>query len=445
VQVGLLAVLCCSLTIFAARHGERADWTAGHVYQLSERARDVLQKAPGAGRGHRDRPDDDRRRPPEPARRRAARGPRAHGRGDAPTCACGSSTPTATTPRPPPRSASSACRAASSPTASCSCGRGRAPRCARPTCCPTDLVTFATGPDVQISGPRVREFRGEEALLTKFLAVSDPRRLTICATQGHGEPALDSLEPYSGHAHLRDLLRDAGAEVRDRRPRDGPGPERLRHPADRRPAGPAARASRSPRSTASPRRSGGDLLVLAGAVLLRGRDRIAPHGLEPLLARYGVRFGDRVVVDPSPMAGGTPWLAFTLRDGWGDHPITASLVGQAMSLLQVRELVLASARRAAAADHRRQPRRGRRSRASPAASSRSSIPRSTAPARCRSPRRASSAARAWSSSPPRTSRSTPCCARTSSTTAAATSSSARSAGSASARPCSACAPARAST
>ena len=79
---------------------------------------------------------------------------------------------------------------------------------------PADLVTYATGPDVQQSGPRVREFRGEEALLGRFLAVSDPRRSVVCATQGHGEPALDSLEPYSGMAHLRDLLRDAGLEVR---------------------------------------------------------------------------------------------------------------------------------------------------------------------------------------------------------------------------------------
>jgi len=55
-----------------------------------------------------------------------------------------------------------------------------------------------------------------------------------------------------------------------------------------------------------------------------------------------VRFGERVVVDPSAMAGATPLLAFTLRDGWGEHPASASLVGQPVSLLQVRELELAS-------------------------------------------------------------------------------------------------------
>src|SRR5690606_40302992 len=78
---------------------------------------------------------------------------------------------------------------------------------------PSELVTFATGPEVQANGPQVKSFRGEEALLTKFLEVSDPRELTVCYTQGHGEPAYDDLEPFNGYAHLRDLLRDANLET----------------------------------------------------------------------------------------------------------------------------------------------------------------------------------------------------------------------------------------
>ena len=64
-------------------------------------------------------------------------------------------------------------------------------------------------------GYAVREAEsGEEALLTRFLTVSDPTRTVVCYTQGHGEPAFDSLEPYNGYAHLRDLLREANLEVR---------------------------------------------------------------------------------------------------------------------------------------------------------------------------------------------------------------------------------------
>jgi hypothetical protein len=203
---------------------------------------------------------------------------------------------------------------------------------------PGELVTFATGADVQMSGPRVREFRGEEALLARFLAVSDPRRTVVCATQGHGEPALDSLEPYSGQAHLRDLLRDAARKCAS--------------PISTRPRGCAAAICcwwSGPQGPLPPAQvqaverfaaAGGDILLLAGAVILRGRSQLAPHGLEALAARYGVRFGERVVVDPSAMAGATPLLAFTLRDGWGEHPASASLVGQPVSLLQVRELEL---------------------------------------------------------------------------------------------------------
>ena len=335
VQVGLLAVLCASLTILAARHGERADWTAGHVYQLSDRARDVLQKLPapvevtaivpttiGGGRTN-----------PLAAELREVLARMA---GVTPDLRVRFVDPDRD------HTAASAAigdfglsgRELADGVVLVRAGQGAALRKAH--LMPTDLVTFATGPDVQISGPRVREFRGEEALLTKFLAVSDPRRLTICATQGHGEPALDSLEPYSGHAHLRDLLRDAGAEVRAADLATAQGLQGCDILLIAGPQGPLPDAEAAAIDRFA--QAGGDLLVLAGAVLLRGRDRIAPHGLEPLLARYGVGHGDRVVVDPSPMAGGTPWLAFTLREGWGDHPITATLVGQAMSLLQVREL-----------------------------------------------------------------------------------------------------------
>ena len=62
----------------------------------------------------------------------------------------------------------------------------------------SELVTYATGPDVQATGPRVKEFRGEEALLTAFLQVVDPTEITVCNTQGHGEPPFDDLHMRRG-------------------------------------------------------------------------------------------------------------------------------------------------------------------------------------------------------------------------------------------------------
>ncbi|MBL9100148.1 MAG: Gldg family protein [Myxococcales bacterium] len=336
-QVGLLALLCGALTVLAARHGERADWTAGHVYALSERARavlagltapvDVSVVVPTTIGGGRPNPLAAELR--EVLARMAAVTPNLRVR--------------FVDPDRDHTAAAAAIgdfglsgRELADGVVLVRAGHGAALRKAH--LLPGDLVTFATGPDVQTSGPRVREFRGEEALLTRFLGVTDPRRLVVCATQGHGEPALDSLEPYSGYAHLRDLLRDSGVDVRPADLDAAAGLQGCDIALVAGPQGPlpGLHAQALERFAAA----GGDLLVLAGAVLLRGKDDLAPHGLEPLLARYGVTTGARVVVDPTPMAGGTPFLAFTLRDGWGDHPITTSLVGQSMSLLQVRELDL---------------------------------------------------------------------------------------------------------
>ncbi len=203
---------------------------------------------------------------------------------------------------------------------------------------PRDLVTYATGPEVQVNGPRVESFRGEEALLTRFLEVSEARRLRVCMTQGHGEPALDNLEPYAGYAHLRDLLREANLETTTV---DLGEAEALTGCDVLFVGGPQGGLPR-PDVRAIERYvdEGGDVLLMAGAVVRRGRSGISTHGLEPLAARFGVHFGDRVVLDPHQMAGGSPLLAFTIDGMWGDHPVGNSLVHRPISLIQVRELWL---------------------------------------------------------------------------------------------------------
>ena len=338
-QVVLLALLLGHLAVFGARHGTRGDWTAGHVYTLSDRAREVLGGlktsidvsviVPATIGGGRPNPLLAELR--EVLARMGAAAPnlrirfvdpdRDHAQAQASIAefALGG-------------------RELADGVVLLRAGQGASLRKAH--LLPGELVTFATGADVQQTGPRVREFRGEEALLSRFLAVSDPRRTVVCVTQGHGEPALDSLEPYSGHAHLRDLLRDAGLEVRVA-DLDTPGGL---HGCDLLLVG-GPQGPLPPGQVQAIERfagEGGDLLLLAGAVILRGKSQLAPHGLEALTALRGIGFGERVVVDPSAMAGATPFLAFTLREGWGDHPATASLVGQPISLLQVRELVLSA-------------------------------------------------------------------------------------------------------
>jgi len=191
---------------------------------------------------------------------------------------------------------------------------------------------------VQVNGPRVESFVGEEKLLATFLRVTDESLPRVCYTQGHGEPRFDDLEPYAGYAHLRDLLREANldTEVADLDVAEGIAACDLLLVA-----GPQGRLP--PAHVEATRRHlerGGRLLVLSGAVMLRGEPKLVENGLEPLLAEHGIRLGERVVLDPHPMSGASPLLAFTLVEGWADHPAVRSLVMRTISFVQVRELLL---------------------------------------------------------------------------------------------------------
>ncbi|MCA9654231.1 MAG: Gldg family protein [Myxococcales bacterium] len=336
-QLGLLVVAVGHLAWLGARHGQRGDWTGGRVYSLSERAETVLRELPGPvdvrvlvpstiGGG---RPNPLAQELREVLGRMAQAGPnlRVH-------------------LLDPDRDRQEAeqlvaefglgGRDLADGVVLVRAGQGAQLR--KTHLLPGDLVTYATGPDVQATGPRVKEFRGEEALLTAFLQVGDPTETTVCHTQGHGEPPFDGLEPFGGYAHLGDLLREANLRLRaaDLDAADGlrgcdvllvAGPSGALPPAQLRVVERFAD-------------EGGDLLLLTGAVVRPGATGLAEHGLEPLAARYGIVFGERVVLDPHGMPSGTPLLAFTLVDGWGDHPAVRALVGRPVSLLVVRELSL---------------------------------------------------------------------------------------------------------
>ena len=337
VQLVLLAVAVGHLAWLGARHGQRDDWTGGRVYSLSPRAEAVLRELPG--------PVDVRVLVPS-------------------TIGGGQPNPLAQELREvlgrmaevspqlrvhhldPDRDRQEAeqlvgefglgGRDLADGVVLVRAGQGAALR--KTHLLPGDLVTYATGPEVRATGPRVKEFRGEEALLTAFLQVSDPTETTVCHTQGHGEPPFDGLEPFGGYAHLGDLLRRANLRVRaaDLDAADG-----LRGCDVLLVAGPSG-VLPPPHLRAVERfaEGGGDLLLLTGAVVRPGATGLAEHGLEPLVARYGIVYGDRVTLDPHPMPGSTPLLSFTLVDGWGDHPAVRALVGRPVSFVLVRELAL---------------------------------------------------------------------------------------------------------
>lgn len=334
-QLTLLAIAVGHLSWLGIRHARRGDWTGGSVYSLSDRAADVLSGlsapvdvrviVPSTIGGGRPNPLAGELR--EVLARMAAVTPKLR-----------------VTILDPDRDRQEAeqlvgefslsGRELAEGVVLVRAGQGTSLR--KEYLLPGDLVTYATGADVQATGPRVKEFRGEEALLSAFVRVTDPTRTTVCLTQGHGEPERDNLEPFGGYAHLVGLLESAGlvVETADLDAPEGLSPCNVVLVAG--PNGPMPTSHVEAIEAFAD--AGGDVLLFAGAIPLPGGDGLAHNGLEPLVAGYGIQLGERVVLDPHGMAGNTPLLAFTLIEGWGDHPAVRPLVGRPVSFVGVREL-----------------------------------------------------------------------------------------------------------
>ncbi len=334
-QTACVLVAVTAMAAFAGRHAQRRDWTAGAVYTLSERAGDILRGL--------ERPVDVTVIVPSQLGGGRANPVRAELR-EVLMRMAKESAQLRVRLLDPDRDRTLAeqllvdyglsGRELGDGVVLIRSGEGTSLR--RAWLFPSQLVTYANGADVMENGPRVESFRGEEALLGKFIEVSEEQRRTACYTQGHGEAAFDNLEPYAGYAHLRDLLRESNletkvAELDGETALEGCDLLVVAGPSGTLPTGQVQAIEKYVQE-------GGRLLVLSGAVVLRGRDRVAEIGLEPLLARYGIRMGDRLVLSPHPMPGASDLLSFTLQEGFGDHEAVRSLIGRPVSMVAVREL-----------------------------------------------------------------------------------------------------------
>lgn len=173
-------------------------------------------------------------------------------------------------------------------------------------------------------GPAIAAWHGEAAFVSALLAVTDDHPPVVCFTKGHGEPDLESLAD-GGYATFAESLRGAGFETRT-----------LADVADA--VGCRVMAVAEPTRAFSPPEiaaietfvdGGGRLLVMCGPVFGPGGATFAHTGLEGLAARFGVRLGDDLVVDPtraSDVEGPSVWAAGP--DSYGAHPITARLGGR---------------------------------------------------------------------------------------------------------------------
>lgn len=342
IQLACFVITVACLGIAAGRHAGRGDWTRGEVFSLSESARtllsslqrdvDVVVILPETIGGGRTNPVRAELR--EVLTRMARHTPRLRIR-----------------MIDPDRQRQEAERWVANFGSS---GReladgvvlirsGQGPQLRRQHLLPTDLVVFETGVDVQANGPRVKAFRGEAQLVNAFLNVTAERNRSACYTRGHGEPAFDGLEPYGGYAKLRDLLQSTNLETVEVALAPTVGPiERPFASCDILIIAGPTQPFASTRSEAVQDylKGGGNLLMLAGAVIHRDAAVPSDHGLENELARYGIIFGERIVLDPHRMPATTALLAFSRADGWHDHPISRSLFDKMVSFQFVRELEL---------------------------------------------------------------------------------------------------------
>ncbi len=200
-------------------------------------------------------------------------------------------------------------------------------------------------PDVDADGqpgPALAAWHGEGAFVSAMLAVSDDHPPRICFAKGHGEPDIESPED-GGYAAFAERLRGDGDEVRA-----------LDRIAGASGAGCRVLVLAEPTTAYSPPEiaalatfvdGGGRLLTMIGPAFTAGGAAFAQLGLEALAARYGVRFGDNLVVDPahaSDVEGPSVWAAGP--DNYRSHPITARLGGRLTFWPRTREVAPLEAR-----------------------------------------------------------------------------------------------------
>ncbi len=198
-----------------------------------------------------------------------------------------------------------------------------------------DLVS----PEVDADGepsPAIHAWRGEAAFVSAILTVTDDQPLTVCFSKGHGEPDIESLQD-GGYATFAESLRGDGYQTKA-----------LDKLADLSGAGCRVLVIAEPNRAFSPREivavesfvdAGGRLLAMVGPVFSADAAAFAHIGLEELAARYGVRLGDNLVVDPghaSDVEGPSVWAAGP--DSYGAHAITSRLGGRLTFWPRTREV-----------------------------------------------------------------------------------------------------------
>ena len=178
------------------------------------------------------------------------------------------------------------------------------------------------GSAVVESGGRRVDFTGptEGQLVGALLAVTQPPK-KVYALSGHGECSLSDTERHRGCSGFGTAIRGEHFEVEELSLFGG---RTVPEDADiLLVAGPTSDPLQSEiEEIAAYLDRGGKLLALA--------DPFAAPRLSELLARYGVRLGDDVVLDPENRLGGGEMLSSVVTDLSNQHQVTATLDSPAL-------------------------------------------------------------------------------------------------------------------
>ncbi|HET6280905.1 MAG TPA: Gldg family protein [Polyangia bacterium] len=187
------------------------------------------------------------------------------------------------------------------------------------------------------AGGHIRAWKGEPAFVGALLTVTDDHPPVVCFAGGHGEPDSESVDD-GGYATFADDVRRDGNQTRNvaRLTSDGV-PAACTVLVIAEPQQAYAEGDLAAVETYLDR--GGRLLLMMGPVFNRNATGFAHVGLEALAARWGIRLGDNLVVDPehaSEVEGPSVWAAGA--DNYASHALTARLGGRPTYWPRTREV-----------------------------------------------------------------------------------------------------------
>jgi ABC-type uncharacterized transport system involved in gliding motility auxiliary subunit len=178
----------------------------------------------------------------------------------------------------------------------------------------------------------MKAWKGEQALDSALLAVTDERAPNVCFVTGHGEPAIDGFDPDAYGDLAEELRRDHQAPRAITLDRGVPadcdvaviaGPDRPLPKPD------AVELDRY-------LERGGRLFALIGPNFDPKVTRFVDVGIEDMLDRWGASPRNDVVVDEPRLRGSA--VAFAVLEGYADHPITQRLMHHQTLWSNVREV-----------------------------------------------------------------------------------------------------------